>query len=100
MYATGGVRSSVPGIRPIHGGDFSGHGRPLELSPDRHASFLLLLFIPLHQFVHKLQMWLNDDVEAARTYKATVGACQFTRQLPFEAHKLTMLEESSTLDEP
>ena len=57
-------RMSLAGaVRCIQASNLSAHGGPVHLSSDGFSSSLLAYFVPLHQFISKAKMRLDDHVE-------------------------------------
>jgi hypothetical protein len=66
---TQGVSSRVGSI---HQGDLSRNLRPFNVTFDRSIGVAVSLqrLFPLQKFIGEAKMWLNDDVQAASSYKA------------------------------
>ena len=63
---------SGPRVWSVHSSDLSCHNGPVKLSFDLFSSFLLLYFIPLHQFVHELQVGLNNNIQSSCAHKTAM----------------------------
>ena len=63
-------KSSPRAVGPVQGSNLPRYTRPFQFAAYPLTPPLLTHLLPLHQLIRESQMWLNNDVEPACSYKA------------------------------